>query len=652
MKQYFGPQGLLAQKVPSFEFRAQQLEMAETVAECLRDEIPLLVEAGTGTGKTWAYLIPAILSGKKVVISTGTKTLQDQIFDHDIPLFKRLFFKRLHAVCLKGRKNYLCQRRFQDFAYQPSLWSPRETKLFRRLQKWTTRTITGDRAEIPWLPDGFKIWNEISSSSDQCLGQGCEEHSRCFITRLRQEAFRADLLVVNHYLFFADLAIRKGGFGEVIPEYEAVIFDEAHQLEDIIGSYFSIEFSNYKIHELIHDVQREFDGKSKKIAKVPEIRNLCEHLNTLVRQIHHHFQHSAGSQGRFLLDLEKAGKGFVDLANQMIHALGQLSASVTPHMEAHPALESCSRRALELRETIQVLLDQEDSSLVYWYESTPQGVFLNGTPLEVAPIVEEHLFQQTSAVVLTSATLSAAGTFDFIRERLGMPVESKELLLASPFSYDQQALLYIPARFPLPKEAPFCTSVAQEALKILTRTRGRALFLFTSYQNLRQVHQHLREHLPFPILVQGQKPKRTLLAEFKENIESVLLATSSFWQGIDVPGEALSCVLIDKLPFDVPSDPLTAARIEQLSEEGKNPFYNYQIPRAIIHLKQGIGRLIRSSQDRGIIVIFDVRILNKTYGHLFLESLPSYQRIHHLEELDDFLNPRGLSQRHVGVLSP
>lgn len=640
MKRFFGPEGLLAQNIPSFEFRDLQLKMAEAIADSLENGTSLLVEAGTGTGKTWAYLIPSILSGKKVVISTGTKTLQDQIFDHDIPLLKRLFFPKLKAVCIKGRRNYLCKRRLREFAYQPSLWNKQEAKLFVRLQKWAVRTNVGDRAEISWLPDHFQSWNEICSSREQCLGPQCEDHSRCFLTLLRQRASRADLLVVNHYLFFADLAVQKMGFGEIIPEHEAVIFDEAHQLEDIIASYFGIQLSNFKLYELTQDTLKEFRKESKQTRKFQEIHKLIQHVDVLSRQLYQKLSsRSPGtSQGRFPLDLEELGKDFAEVCRVLLHTLEQLGASLNSYLDIYPSLELCKRRALEMVESFQVLLSQQDASLVYWYELTSQGFFMNGTPIEIAPILQEHLFTRTSSVIMTSATLSAAGSFSFLRERLGIPPESKESIFLSPFSFKEQALLYIPNPFPEPKEPVFCDCVAKAALEILTKTHGRALFLFTSYQNLRQVHGHLKDRLPFPLLVQGQKPKRVLLSEFKERIESVLLATNSFWQGIDVPGEALSCVIIDKLPFDVPDDPLTAARMERLAQQGKSPFFHYQIPRAVIHLKQGIGRLLRSSRDRGIVVIFDVRLLTKNYGRLFLKSLPPYRMVHRIESLDHFLN--------------
>lgn len=638
MHHYFGPQGILAQKVPGFEFRSSQVEMAEAVYASLKDGVPLLAEAGTGTGKTWAYLIPAVLSGQKVVISTGTKTLQDQILDHDIPFLKKHIFPSLRAVCLKGRKNYLCRRKFQLFAHQPTLWNKEEAKLFRRFQKWALSTRSGDRAEINWLPDNFHSWNEVSSNSEQCLGQQCSEISRCFLSLLRQEASRADLLVVNHHLYFADLALRASNRGEVLPDYDAIIFDEAHQLEDVVSLYFGLEFSNAKINELVQDIQRESTRKSLQIKNIQEVIKIVQHLEILSRSFYQQLLPAKANQGRFLLDLNRAGANFAETCREMIHALEQLNAHLSLSSDNHPVLDSFNRRSSHFALIIREILDQQDPSLVYWYELSARSVFVHATPIEVSTICNQWLFKQTRKMVFTSATLAIAGSFDFLKRNLGMPAETRELEVASPFAYEQQALLYVPEHLPLPQASHFCDLVAKEAAKILTKTGGRALFLFTSYRNLHVLHNYLQEVLPYPILVQGQKPKRQLLTEFKQKIDSVLLATSSFWHGIDVPGEALSCLLIDKLPFEVPEDPLIAARIEYLANHGKNPFYNYQVPRAIIHLKQGMGRLIRSSRDRGIISIFDVRLFTKAYGKLFLESLPPCRMTREIDDIDDFLS--------------
>ncbi len=641
MLQYFGPEGLLAQKLPRFEFRSAQLEMAQAVSDCLGEERPLLVEAGTGTGKTWAYLIAAITSGRKIVVSTGTKTLQDQILDHDVPLLKEHLFPKLKVVCLKGRKNYLCRRRFKEFAFQPTFWNRDEAKLFRKFQAWATRTRTGDRSEIGWLPDRFHTWDEVSSNREQCLGQECEDLAQCFLTRARAEAAHAHLVIVNHHLFVADLAVRQSG-GEVIPEYQAVIFDEAHQLEDVIGQYFGLQFNLYMLGDLRRDLLRELKRDAGKTKDLQTIQATVQQLEVLERLLPAQLKKSAGQQGRFRLDLERAGSAFVDTCRRAIEALKHIAGILSRYRDERPPLESCHQWSLELATCLQSFLDQNDPSLVYWFELTPQSVALYGTPIEVSKIVEQQLFSKVSAVVMTSATLSVGDSFEYCRSALGIPASRREVLLRSPFSYADQALLYIPGRFPLPHEPSFCSSLVEESLKILEKTRGRALFLFTSYRNLHECHRQLKDRLPYPLLVQGQQAKRALLAEFKEKVDSVLFATSSFWQGIDVPGEALSCLLIDKLPFEVPDDPVTAARMESFASDGRNAFYQYQVPRAVIQLKQGVGRLIRSSRDRGIVAIFDMRLRTKSYGKLFLQSLPNFRTVDSPAAMEDFLDSQSV----------
>lgn len=622
--------------MPGFEFRSSQLEMAQAVFASLKEGYPLLAEAGTGTGKTWAYLIPAVLSGQKVVVSTGTKTLQDQILDHDIPFLKAHLFPGVQVVCLKGRKNYLCRRKFRLFAHQPSLWSREEAMLFQRFQEWAASTHSGDRAEIDWLPDNFHTWNEVSSSSDQCLGQQCADYSRCFLTTLRQEASRADLLIVNHHLYFADLALRIAGRGEILPEYDSVVFDEAHQLEDVISLYFGLEFSNGKVSELVRDIHRESGGKSVRVEHIDEIRRIGEHLEILGRQFYQHLAHAKGLHGRFPLNPDLCGSEFASTCRQVIHALEQLNAQLS-RLQGNAVFDSFIRRGERLLSAVREIQEQADPALVYWYELTGRTALVHGTPIEIGSLCNRWLFGQGRGIIFTSATLTVAGGFDFLRHNLGAPPETRELLLESPFVFNRQSLLYVPGHAPMPQSAGFCDFMAQEAARILTTTKGRALFLFTSYRNLHAVHGHLQGALPYPILVQGQKPKRQLLAEFKQRIDSILLATSSFWQGVDVPGESLSCLLIDKLPFEVPEDPLIAARMKYLAESGKNPFYHYQVPRAIIHLKQGAGRLIRTSRDHGVIVIFDIRLFSKSYGKLFLDSLPPSSLTRKINDIGDFL---------------
>ena len=635
MEKYFGPEGILASKVEGFEPRPGQIEMAREVFEAFRSGATLMAEAGTGTGKTWAYLVPAMLSGKKVIVSTGTKTLQDQILDHDIPFLRKNIDSKLKVVCLKGRRNYLCRRRFLEFCYQPTLWSREEATLFRRFQKWAATSTSGDRAEIHWLPDNFRAWNDVCSSSEYCLGRQCPEFSRCHLTRLRNDAAHADIVVVNHHLFFADMALRLKGTDGVIPEYDAVVFDEAHQLEDVAGEYFGLNFSSFALAQLSRDILKGCTGANKQDSSaVQAAGRQLEVLSRLFAQV---LAQSGKAAGRFRFEPEKAPTDFADTCRQIVHALDELPARIKPFEEKAENLACAGRRAAELSAALTSLIEQKDPSLVYWQEATQQGVFLKATPIEVGPILSGQLFSTVSSVVMTSATLSVAGAFDFVRKALGVPAGGRELLVHSPFAYERQAIAYIPTRFPAPNDGSFCTRMAGEAVEIIEKTRGRALLLFTSYKNMHEVYKILTGRISFPILVQGQKTKRALLQEFKDTVESVLLATSSFWQGIDVPGEALSCVIIDKLPFEVPDDPVTASRIDRIAKQGGNSFYEYQVPRAAIQLKQGVGRLIRSSGDRGVIAVFDIRMLTKGYGQVFVKSLPPCRIVHSLDQIDTFL---------------
>lgn len=637
MERYFGPNGLLAQKVEGFEYRAAQQEMAQAVRDSLSSGVSLLAEAGTGTGKTWAYLIPSILSGKKVVVSTGTKTLQDQILDRDVPLLRRLIAPQLHAVCLKGRRNYLCRRRVRDFAYQPTFRNREEGRLYQRFQKWANATRSGDRAEITWLPDSFQVWNDVCCSSEQCHGQQCDDHHRCFLMRARVEAARAHLVLVNHHLFFADLALRVRNGGEAILEYDAVVFDEAHLLEDTAGIYFGVQLSNIQVADLSRDIAKE-SRKGKTLGKnLTEIKGITDQLEVLARTLHQSLTQGRGAQGRFRLDPDKTGKAFAECCGRIIHACERLSAVLEPRAESSPSLECLHRRSFELSQSCRNILERSDPSLVYWYDLTPHAVFLQGTPIEIAPILGEKLFANTSPVIMTSATLSIAGSFDYARHSLGTPDTTKEVNLPSPFDYEKQAMIYIPRDFPPPNDPAFCEHMADRTVEILDSTRGRALFLFTSYRNMNEVHRQILDRVPYPLLVQGQRPKGALLGEFKEKVDSVLLATSSFWQGIDVPGEALTCLLIDKLPFEVPDDPLVAARMARLENQGKNSFYGFQIPRAVIQLKQGMGRLIRTASDRGVVVLFDNRLLSKSYGRIFMRSMPPCRTVDNLSEIKNFI---------------
>ena len=644
MIRYFGPKGFLAEKLLGFEFRKVQLEMAQAIYDSLRDGTHLLAEAGTGTGKTLAYLVPAILSGRQVVISTGTKTLQDQILDHDIPLLRRLLFPNLRAVCLKGRRNYLCLRRLREFVYQPSLWRQDELLLLRRIQDWAQRTKTGDRAEIAWLPDNVRIWNDLTASGTQCLGSQCDNFSSCFLMQLRQEASLAELVVVNHHLFFADLSLRNKGVVPILPDYDAVVFDEAHQLEDVVSINFSIKFSSSEFAEAIRSFLRLIPTAVRKPETLGAIHRLCNHLFLLLNGVLDFLRNHSLPRFRLTPPLVEHMQKSSD---QLVHNVDQLGSLLLPCQGEFPVVENCFREIYELSQSYRQIAHSCSDDCVCWGEvhNNAMEFTLYETPIDIASVFRKQLIEQSTTVILTSATLSVpSGTnssFEFIMRRLGFSEKALMRTFPSPFDFGKQVLVLVPSDMPSPHENGFCHRVMEISLQVILRTKGRALFLFTSYGNMKRVYEGIHSRLPYPVMIQGQGPKRKLLAEFRENIESVLFATYSFWEGIDVPGDSLSCVLIDKLPFEVPSDPIVEARMDKIAKGGGNPFYEYQVPRAIIQLKQGIGRLIRSSSDRGIIVLFDTRIYSKSYGKWFLQSLAPMPITRDMREIDRFLAGHG-----------
>jgi len=621
MEEVLGKKGLLAEGLDSYEYRPQQVEMAEAVARALQEGGSLIVEAGPGTGKTFAYLVPAIYSGQRVVVSTGTKNLQEQIFFKDIPLLREMLPVKFSVAYMKGRENYLCRRRFQIFRQQPLFKVLEEASLFEEVNAWASQTQTGDRSELEGIPDDFSTWAEICCSRDHCLGTECPEHKRCFLTRMRQAAAEAQVIVVNHHLFFADLAIRDTG-GEVIPRYKRVVFDEAHQLEEVITAHFGLSVSNYRFEDLARDVSRELlKGKRPRLdlqGTVDDLRGKAADL----------FTHFRGEERYRLRELDS-------LVFSLLADIKRCLSAVRGVLSKQPASEEIAAlipRSQELGGDLEFILSQGDSHYVYWCESRGRGTFLRASPIDVWSELSAKLYPRLETMVCTSATLSTQGGFDYFKERLGLG-EAEELILPTPFDMQNQAVIYLPAGLPEPNAPAFPKAAAKEIESILRITEGRAFVLFTSHKNMREIYGMLKGKLPYQILLQGEGPKHLLLEEFKEDVSSVLFATGSFWEGVDVPGEALSCVIIDKLPFDPPTEPVTQARIERIANEGGNPFYQYQVPAAIIALKQGLGRLIRSTEDRGVLAILDSRILTKEYGKLFLQNLPPAPVVHKREEI-------------------
>jgi ATP-dependent DNA helicase DinG len=632
-RQFFSRQGALSKWHPNYEFRPGQVEMAEAVESALADKRHLIVEAGTGTGKTLAYLVPALLSGKRIVVSTGTKNLQEQLFFKDVPFLQRHFPRPLKVCYMKGRNNYGCRQKIYDAEKEPVLTGLEEVADFEIIHEWEKTTEFGDRAEIKSLPESSAAWAKVDARSDMCTGQKCPNYERCFITLMHQRAAESDIIIVNHHLFFADLSLRDENHeGGILPEYHAVVFDEAHEIEDVAGQYFGVSISNYRFQDLRRDLS--IVGRLKKFG-TPELDRILGRLEELTIQFFSLFgdaDRRVAFVGReaFREDYEEA---YQDLLTALDLVASHLKLIQNPPEEIVPLF----RRTQEMREGLRFVMEEDDENFVYWVEKRGRGVFLQATPIDVSKIVSERLFNRVETAVLTSATLAVAGGFEYTEKRLGL-AGARTLVVAGHFDYQKQALLYVPQQLPEPRNPAFTKCAAEEVLRILKHSRGRAFVLFTSYQQMRLVHDQVSLAIDYPTLLQGTGPRHALLDEFRATPNCVLFATSSFWQGVDVPGEQLSCVIIDKLPFAVPNDPVVNARIESIRKSGGNPFYDYQIPQAAIALKQGFGRLIRSKSDRGVLVLLDNRITRQRYGQVFFDSLPDYGFTTRLEDVEKFFN--------------
>jgi ATP-dependent DNA helicase DinG len=670
LHQFFSPGGVLARTHPAYEFRRGQLQMAQAVEQALEEKRHLIVEAGTGTGKTLAYLMPVIRSGKRVIISTGTKNLQEQLFYKDIPFLEQALFgepasgdessnRRLSVCYMKGRNNYLCRKKLYDLTDQPVLSGLEEIEQYRAIAAWEKTTATGDRAELAELPENSALWHKLDARTEACIGQKCSEWERCFITEMRRRGMESDIIIVNHHLFFADLAIKLQAEGApdagILPEAAAVIFDEAHELEDVAGNYFGISVSNLRVEDLARDLEASLQHNRMLSA------SLSGALGSLRERSQFFFSLLPPGEGRFAFDtrrefLEENGDEFLALNQALTRLAGELEGLPQKPEE----IFNFVRRAQEIQVQLAFAMESDDRNTVFWIErrggrtNSPkrrtstslragsdtegrgrQNVFLQATPIDVGPILRECLWSKLECAVLTSATLAVGGGFEYIRQRLGLE-HARESVLPSHFDYENQALFYVPPDLPDARTPQFTALAADRIRQLLEITRGRAFVLFTSYAQMNDVYQRLLGELEFPMLRQGDAPKSALLEEFRLTPNAVLFATSSFWQGVDVQGEQLSCVIIDRLPFAVPSDPVVAARVKAIDADGGNAFFQYQVPAAVITLKQGFGRLIRSLHDRGLLVLLDNRILKKQYGRVFIESLPNYKKTTEMRVVEEF----------------
>ena len=628
-KHFFSRDGGLAEVIPGYQPRAAQLEMAEAIAEAIDANQHLIAEAGTGTGKTFAYLVPAILSGKKVIISTGTKNLQDQLFNKDLPVIRKTIKIPFIAALLKGRSNYLCIYRLQNALTSTLGFSKEDAVALAKIKSWGKRTKTGDTSEMPDVAETDPVWYQATSSLDNCLGHDCPDYAECFLVKARKKAQECEILVVNHHLLCADWSIRDNGFGELLPNAEVVIIDEAHQLADTASNFLGISISAKQLNDLAQDAMMEY---FKDATDIPALRTACEDLEHEVKDLRLAFGiELKRGDWKDIENNPKLASSLIAMKDQLQRLSDQLAlASVKTK-----GLDACFKRAEELAQQLDIILEDNSGKWIRWYETHKNTFTLSRTPLDIAAEFRSFMQQHQAAWIFTSATLSVADKFDHFANNLGLSNAASKSW-GSPFDYAHQSLFYHPKGLPLPNDPEFIPGIIEFAVPVIQASEGRAFFLFTSHRALKQAAELLEKKIDFPLLIQGSRPKALLLEQFKADGNAVLLGTSSFWEGVDVRGEALSCVIIDKLPFASPGDPVLKARLDAMTRQGRNSFFEYQLPTAVIALRQGIGRLIRDETDRGVLMICDPRLLKKSYGQIFLDSVPAMQRTRDIDDVRAF----------------
>jgi len=629
LESFFSGDGSLSKVIPGYLPRSSQFEMAKSIQEAIANNKNLIAEAGTGTGKTFAYLVPAILSRKKVIVSTGTKNLQDQLFNKDLPVIRKAINTTFKSALLKGRANYLCTYRLENALNTSFGFSKEDASALARIKAWSKRTKVGDISEISDVAEGDPIWSQATSNVDNCLGKECKDYDDCFLVQARKRAQESDVIVVNHYLLCADWSIRDSGFGELLPNAEVVIIDEAHQLSEIASNFLGLSLSAKQLNELATDTLAEYFKDAK---DMPNLRTACEDLQFEVKDLRLAFGMEL-RRGDWK-DLEDNPK--ISAALESVHKqLGRLSEHLELASVKTKGLESCFDRVEALEALLDSLINDNSGKWIRWYETHSKSFTLSKTPVDIAAEFKSFMQQHKASWIFTSATLSVANNFTHFSKGLGL-YETESKSWESPFDFETQSLFYHPKGLPKPTESDFTEKIVEFALPVLKASKGRAFFLFTSHRALKIAAEILQDKIDYPLLVQGTRAKAVLLDQFKEKGNAILLATSSFWEGVDVRGDALSCVIIDKLPFASPGDPVLKARLSAMEKQGRNPFFEHQLPTAVIALRQGVGRLIRDVNDKGVLMVCDPRLLKRAYGHMFLNSVPAMKRSREIDDVNEF----------------
>jgi ATP-dependent DNA helicase DinG len=626
----FSDNGALAQAIPGFKARQAQLDMATAVRGAIKDKAQLVVEAGTGTGKTFAYLAPALLAGKKVIVSTGTKALQEQLFHRDLPLVKKALRPMMKTALLKGRSNYLCINRLEVNGQHPPYDDPSFLSDISNVRKWSSETSDGDIGELTSIEENSRVLPFVTSTVDNCLSKDCPNIADCHVMNARKKALEADLIVVNHHLFFADLALKDTGFGELIPDTDVIIFDEAHQIPDIASEYFGEHFSSRQVFELCKDIQAEYQAQLRDMPQLYKAAMTLEKNILDMRLVFAEDPERGNWRDKSKSDDIVNAIQYVLKAFNFLYDVTKLAISRTE------TIDNCFERLVQLKGKFEKVNQTQENGYSYWFDTTKRHFTLHITPLSIADKFGAIVDESNSSWIFTSATVSVDDNFDHYTSLLGIP-DARTQMLGSPFDYQNQAMFCVPRYFPEPNDKAAVRAFSELALELVEASRGRAFLLFTSHRVMTLVAKMIEDEIKYPVLVQGTTSKRLLLEQFTKLKHAVLLGTGSFWEGVDVRGDMLSLVMIDKLPFASPDEPLLQARIEDCKLKGLEPFQNVQIPQAVISLKQGVGRLIRDVTDKGVLVICDPRLVTRQYGEVFMRSLPNMKRTRDLDTVKTFL---------------